>query len=143
MLFNELVFILKKINKEIDALVSEFLTHAKYFDIEPTDGPLLLYMQNNPTTKMTELSKISNQTKAGMSRKINRLKKLGYISHQRCQKDKRISWLELTPKGRMIAEKFMEILSALNKQLLALIPNHQQNDLLETLTFLSNELSKK
>ncbi|AHI57520.1 hypothetical protein P344_00735 [Spiroplasma mirum ATCC 29335] len=43
----------------------------------------------------------------------------------------------------MIAEKFMEISSALNKQLLALITDQKQNDLLEILTFLSNELSKK
>ncbi|MGX4601145.1 MarR family winged helix-turn-helix transcriptional regulator [Faecalimicrobium sp. JNUCC 81] len=81
-------------------------------DLVPTHGNILtaLYESNGKLT-MKEIAKKIGKDKSTVTSLVNRLIGLGYIEKEKCDKDKRVTYIKLTDKARSIEDKFNNISS--------------------------------
>lgn len=69
---------------------------------------ILRYTQVNTPA---ELARIVTVDTGAMTRTLDRLEAKGFITRQRCQEDRRVVLLTLTPLGHDVAEKILPIIS--------------------------------
>jgi len=79
-------------------------------NIVPSHGSILsvLYQSNGKLT-MKEIAKLIRRDKSTVTSLCNKLVSFGYIKKEKCEQDKRVTYISLTQKGIEIRPKFEEI----------------------------------
>lgn len=79
-------------------------------NIVPSHGSILSVLyQNNGKLTMKEIAKLIRRDKSTVTSLCNKLVSFGYIKKEKCEKDKRVTYISLTQKGIEIRPKFEEI----------------------------------
>ena len=64
---------------------------------------------------LSELAKIMNQSMPALSQRISKLEGMGYVQRMPDQKDRRTTWIRLTPSGsQLLSSSFENLVSKMN-----------------------------
>ncbi|WFD08998.1 MarR family winged helix-turn-helix transcriptional regulator [Tepidibacter hydrothermalis] len=79
-------------------------------NIVPSHGSILSVLyRNNGKLTMKEIAKLIRRDKSTVTSLCNKLVSFGYIKKEKCEKDKRVTYISLTQKGIDIRPEFEEI----------------------------------
>ena len=84
----------------LSAKISEELEIAGHVSLDVFDVLKALDEHSDDKMRMSELADKVVLSRSGLTRKIDRLEKLGYIVRTNCPEDRRGSYAELTEKGK-------------------------------------------
>ncbi len=96
----------KKMTNFIEAKIKE----KEIYDIVPAYGNVLTALyNNNGELTMKDIGKLVGKDKSTITALVNKLAKQGYVSKEKCQIDKRVTYVKTTEKGKSIKDKFFEV----------------------------------
>ena len=89
---------------------------------------------------VTDLARALGRDHSTISRLVDRAAKRGLLHRRPEDSDQRVSLIELTPQGRVLAERFIKTLESQTEPLLATWPAARQQAAVQTLTELAETL---
>lgn len=114
---NELNDIIHRIgvaNRLSGIFIQESLSKNGIKDLAPSHGDILFLLFENDKMKMKEIAARINRDKSTVTALINKLKLLDYIKSTSSKEDKRVTFVELTAKGKKLKKTFFDISFSLN-----------------------------
>lgn len=107
-----------RIREKANALIEKELKDRGIQGIVPAHGPVLAFLlrQNHPVPIKAVVESV-RRVKSTVTVTIGTLEKHGYIRKLPCETDSRVTYVELTPKGRRLRKDFEEISMALRSKL--------------------------
>jgi len=104
---------------------------------------VLAYLNEVEKSKIQKLAEIAFITSGTITHHINKLVKLDYVTKTRDNEDRRITWIEITPKGRKdyleVHKKHMKYLS----NLLSVFTYEEKEALIKSLKYFGKTLQVK
>jgi len=92
--------------------LTQSLSHElKNFDIAPEQRVILEVVDKNRKVSQNELSQYLEKDKTTVSRTLDVLEKKGYIKRKYTKEDKRIKFISLTPLGKEMLDKTVDIIT--------------------------------
>lgn len=119
---------------ELNELTRKFQKQLLRGDLKEYTLRQLYYIElinKNQGINVSELSKILHVKKSTVSVAVNQLIELGIISKIQSIKDKRVYSLELTPKGKNIIDKHMQIHKNTIKKILNILEPEEVDNFIE------------
>jgi len=125
-------FIEKKLSaKELDELI-------------PSHGNVLTALyENGGMLTMKEIAQIIGKDKSTVTPLVEKLLSLGYVEKEKSQRDKRITHIKLTQKGREIESKYDEISRDVNDTAYRNFSQEEKEIFLKLLKKLYDNFSEK
>jgi len=107
-----------RIREKANALVEHELRSRGIQGIVPAHGPVLAFLlrQSEPVPIKAVVESV-RRVKSTVTVTISTLEKHGYLRKFPCETDARVTYVELTPKGRGLQRDFEEISQALRRKL--------------------------
>ena len=107
-----------RLREKANALVERELKHRRIKGIVPAHGHVLAFLlqQNQPVAIKAVVEHV-RRVKSTVTVTISTLEKHGYLRKLPCETDARVTYVELTPKGRRLQKAFEEISRALVSKL--------------------------
>ena len=107
-----------RIREKANALIDRELKNRGIKGVVPAHGPVLLFLlqQSKPVPIRAVVEKVG-RAKSTVTVMISTLEKHRYLRKLPCEMDARITYVELTPKGRRLRKDFDEISETLLSRL--------------------------
>ena len=103
-----------RIRESANLLIGKELRKRSIEGIVPAHGPVLFFLfQQKKPVPIKAVVESARRVKSTVTVMINTLEKYGYIKKSPCEKDRRVTYVELTPKGRKLRKDFEQISRAL------------------------------
>jgi DNA-binding MarR family transcriptional regulator len=103
---------------------------------------IIFAITENCTSTQKEVAYFANLTEAAVSKQIETLRKLGYLTRIESQKDRREHVLALTSEGQKISKKAKSILQKIVKSLFSVLNQGELTNLHSYLNKLLENISK-
>jgi DNA-binding MarR family transcriptional regulator len=131
-----------RIREKANALIEKELKDRGIKGIVPAHGPVLSFLlrQNGPVPIKAVVESV-RRVKSTVSMTIRTLEKHGYLRRFPCEVDTRVTYVELTPKGRRLQEDFDEISETLRSRLYGSMSKQDRERLVERLEHIEHNLS--
>lgn len=105
-----IVYFTSRTKKEMLTFIQNKLRENNLGELIPSHGNILTALyNNNGRLQMKEISQLIGKDKSTVTSLVNKLIELDYISKEKSQEDKRISYIILTEKAREIEGLFNNI----------------------------------
>jgi len=132
-----------RIREKANALIEKELQKRRIKGIVPAHGPALffLFQQSKPVAIKTVVEDVK-RVKSTVTVIIDTLEKHGYVRRLSCETDSRVTYVELTPKGRRLHKDFEEISQALLSKVYGDMSKKEREHLVEQLKRIEDNLSK-
>lgn len=105
-----IVFFISKTKKKMISFIERKLKEKELDDLVPAYGNILnVLYDNNGRLNMKEIVNLIGKDKSTVTQLVNRLLDLGYVEKIKCTDDKRVTYVEVTEKGKQIEGKFNDI----------------------------------
>jgi len=124
-----------RIRESANALIEDELRHRSIKGIVPAHGAALVFLfrQKKPVPIKDVVESI-RRVKSTVTVMINTLEKYEYVQKTPCETDSRVTYVELTPKGRKLKKDFDEISTILRKKIYGNMAKRNREVLIELLT---------
>lgn len=90
-------------------LQERVLAQVKNVDLNPAKLNVLRLLARRKKQSVNDLARFLEYTKAAASQNVDRLVRAGLVRRQTDDRDRRLTWISLTPKGRRVLAKLEEI----------------------------------
>jgi len=101
-----IVYFISKVKKKMTTFIEKSLNEKGLYDLVPSYGNILTALyDNNGKLSMKETGQLVGKDKSTITALVNKLLKLGYVQKEKCLKDRRITYIILTEKGKAIEDK--------------------------------------
>ena len=105
-----IVYFISKTKKKMTEFIERELKEKELDDLVPSYGNILTVLYDNDgKLNMKEIGELIGKDKSTITVLINKLSKLGYVKKEKCQEDRRVTYIVLTEKGKSIEGKFNDI----------------------------------
>ncbi|QUH18811.1 MarR family winged helix-turn-helix transcriptional regulator [Alkaliphilus sp. B6464] len=105
-----IVYFISKTKKKMTEFIERELKEEELDDLVPSYGNILTVLYDNDgKLSMKEIGELIGKDKSTITVLINKLSKLGYVEKEKCQEDRRVTYIVLTEKGKSIEDKFNDI----------------------------------
>ncbi|MBU5674908.1 MarR family transcriptional regulator [Alkaliphilus sp. MSJ-5] len=105
-----IVYFISKTKKKMTEFIERELKEEELDDLVPSYGNILTVLYDNDgKLSMKEIGELIGKDKSTITVLINKLSKLGYVQKEKCQEDRRVTYIVLTEKGKSIEGKFNDI----------------------------------
>jgi len=123
-----------RIRESANALIEAELRNRSIEGILPAHGAALafLFRQKKPVPIKAVVESVK-RVKSTVTVMINTLEKYGYVRKTPCDTDTRITYVELTPKGRKLRKDFDEISTLLRAKIYGNMPKRDREILVTLL----------
>ena len=122
----------KDLKVQMETMLAPNLTESQLNVLE-----YLLYERQNPL-KPSDLLEFLDTTPAAVTTLLDRMEKNELITRERDEKDRRVVWIHVSPKGRQECERGVQIRQELIDRYLNRISAHNQQLLLYLLNKVAN-----
>ena len=107
-----IVYFISKTKKKMVKFIEKELAEKGLEGLIPSHGNVLTALyENDGMLTMKEIAKRIGKDKSTVTPLVEKLLKLGYVEKEKSQKDKRVTYIKLTEKGRRIESKYDQISS--------------------------------
>ncbi|MEJ8553654.1 MarR family winged helix-turn-helix transcriptional regulator [Tepidibacter sp. Z1-5] len=107
---NYIIGYISTTRKKYQKFLEKELKEHNIENIVPSHGSILSVLyKNNGKLTMKEIAKLIRRDKSTVTSLCNKLVSFGYIKKEKCEQDKRVTYIVLTQKGIDIRPKFEEI----------------------------------
>ena len=132
-----------RIREKANALVEKELHDRGIKGIVPAHGPVLSFLlrQSEPVPIRAVVESV-RRVKSTVTVTIRTLEKHGYLRKFPCETDARVTYVELTPKGRELQKDFEEISRTLRRKLYGDISQKDRERLVQQLDKIEENLSE-
>jgi DNA-binding MarR family transcriptional regulator len=108
---------LSKTKKKMTKFIENLLIEEGIEDLVPAYGNILTVLyNNNGRLMMKDIAAIVGKDKSTITALVKSLMALGYVKKKKSEKDRRITYIELTKKSYAVKNKFDNISNELNKK---------------------------
>ena len=124
-----------RIRESANALVETELRSRSIEGIVPAHGAALVFLfrQKKPVPIKSVVENV-RRVKSTVTVMIDTLEKYGYVQKSPCETDHRITYVELTPKGRKLKKDFNEISTILREKIYGNMAKRDREVLIKLLT---------
>ena len=131
-----------RIREKANALIEKELKSRRLKGIVPAHGPVLAFLlrQSEPVAIKAVVENV-RRVKSTVTVTIRTLEKHGYLRKFPCETDTRVTYVELTPKGRRLRRDFDEISAVLLRRLYGGMSRQDRERLVEQLEQIESNLS--
>ncbi len=132
-----------RIREKANALIEKELKSRRLKGIVPAHGPVLAFLlrQSKPVPIRAVVESV-RRVKSTVTVTISTLEKHGYLRKFPCDTDTRVTYVELTPKGRRLQKDFDEISETLRSRLYGRMSRQDRERLVEQLDNIEDNLSQ-
>jgi len=132
-----------RIREKANAWIERELKDRRIKGIVPAHGAVLafLFRQRGPVPIKAVVDDV-RRVKSTVTVMIDTLEKHGYIRRLPCETDSRVTYVELTPKGRRLRKDFEEISRALRSKLYGDMSEEDRERLVQQLDKIEGNLSE-
>ena len=132
-----------RIREKANALIESELKSRGIKGIVPAHGPVLAFLlrQKEPVPIKAVVESV-RRVKSTITVTIRTLEKHGYLRKFPCETDSRVTFVELTPKGRRLRKDFEEISQALRSRLYGDMSERARERLVRQLDEIEENLSE-
>ncbi len=107
-----IVYFISKTKKKMLNFIEKQLQENRLDDLIPSHGNILTALyENDGQLTMKQIAQIIGKDKSTITPLVNKLVDLGYITKEKNEIDKRVTYIILTEKGKQIEAKFKIISS--------------------------------
>ncbi|MGV8982208.1 MarR family winged helix-turn-helix transcriptional regulator [Clostridium sp.] len=136
-----IVYFISKIRKKITKFIEKALKEKGLDDLVPSYGNILATLYNNDgKLSMNKMGQIIGKDKSTITALVNKLSNLGYVQKEKCQKDKRVTYIVFTEKGKAIEGKVNDISKEVNITTYKGFSKEEKDILLKLLKKMNNNL---
>jgi DNA-binding MarR family transcriptional regulator len=105
-----IVYFMSRTRNKMLQFIEEQLRKNGLDDLIPSHGNILTALyENDGTLTMKKIAETIGKDKSTITPLVNKLVELGYITKEKNQLDKRVTYIILTNKGKQMQEKFSNI----------------------------------
>lgn len=105
-----IVYFISRTKKKMIQFIEKKLNQNGIGDLIPSHGNILTALyENNEKLTMSKIAQIIGKDKSTVTPLVDKLLCLGYIQKEKDEKDKRITYILLTDKGKQLESKFSAI----------------------------------
>jgi DNA-binding MarR family transcriptional regulator len=132
-----------RIREKANALIEKELEDRGIKGIVPAHGSVLAFLlrQSGPVAIKAVVEEVK-RVKSTVTVMIDTLEKHGYVRRLACETDSRVTYVELTPKGRRLRKDFEEISRALLSKLYGDMSEKDRERLVKQLERIEGNLSE-
>ena len=132
-----------RIKESANALIEAELRKRSIEGIVPAHGVVLvfLFQQKKPVPIKAVVEK-ARRVKSTVTVMINNLERQGYVQKLPCETDSRVTYVELTPKGRKLKKDFEEISTILREKIYGSMVKRNRVLLIKLLTEIEQNMCK-
>lgn len=132
-----------RIREQANALVEEELRNRGIKGIVPAHGPVLAFLlrQREPVPIRAVVESV-RRVKSTVTVTIRTLEKHGFLRKFPCETDARVTYVELTPKGRGLQKDFEAISQALRSKIYGRMSEKDRERLVKQLDEIEANLSE-
>lgn len=99
-----------RIRESANLLIEKELRERSIEGIVPAHGPVLLFLfQQSKPVPIKAVVENARRVKSTVTVMINTLRRYGYVRKLPCEVDNRVTYVELTQKGRKLRKDFFDI----------------------------------
>lgn len=132
-----------RIREKANALVENELKNRGIKGIVPAHGPVLVFLlQQREPVPIKAVVESVRRVKSTVTVTIRTLEKHGYLRKLPCETDARVTYVELTPKGRRLQRDFDEISHILRSRLYGDMREKDRKRLVKQLDEIEENLSE-
>jgi DNA-binding MarR family transcriptional regulator len=134
-----IIYFVSRAKANMIKFIENKLKENKLDDLIPTHGNILtaLYESDKKLT-MKEIAKKIGKDKSTVTSLVNKLITLGYVEKEKCTKDKRVTYIDLTQKSRDIEGSFNFISSQVKETAYSNFTEDEKKEFLRLLRKLSS-----
>ena len=132
-----------RIRESANALIEAELRKRSIDGIVPAHGAALVFLfrQKKPVP-IKAVVESTGRVKSTVTVTINTLEKYGYVRKIPCQTDSRVTYVELTQKGRKLEKDFEEISTILREKIFGNMSRKDREVLIKLLTKIEQNMRK-
>lgn len=105
-----IVYFMSRTKNKMLQFIEKQLRENGLDDLIPSHGNILTALyENDGTLTMKKIAETIGKDKSTITPLVNKLVELGYITKEKNQLDKRVTYIILTNKGKQMQEKFSNI----------------------------------
>jgi DNA-binding MarR family transcriptional regulator len=131
-----------RIREKANALIEKELKGRGIKGIVPAHGPVLFFLlQQRKLVPIKGVVENVRRVKSTVTVMVNTLEKHGYLRKLPCETDSRVTYVELTRKGRRLQRDFEDISQALLSKLYGDLSEKDRARLVEQLECVESNLS--
>ncbi|MBN1360579.1 MAG: winged helix DNA-binding protein [Sedimentisphaerales bacterium] len=132
-----------RIREKANALIEMELKSRGIKGVVPAHGPVLAFLlQQNEPVPIKAVVETVQRVKSTITVTVSTLEKHGYLRKLPCETDARVTYVELTPKGRRLRKAFEEISRALLNKLYGDMSDKERERLVRQLDRIEANLSQ-
>jgi len=138
----EVIAQIARIRESANALITSELQKRSIEGILPAHGAALvfLFQQKKPVPIKAVVESI-RRVKSTVTVMINTLEKYGYVQKIPCETDNRVTYVELTQKGRKLKKDFDEISTILREEIYGKMAKRDREVLVKLLNEIEQNIS--
>ena len=130
-----------RIREYANALIEAQLRKRSINGVVPAHGPALMFLfQQDKPVPIKDVVESVRRVKSTVTVMINTLEKYGYVRKIPCQTDSRVTYVELTPKGRKLKKDFDEISIILREKIYGNMRKRNRELLIKLLTEIEHNI---
>ena len=131
-----------RIRESANALINTKLRKRSIKGIVPAHGAALVFLfQQKKPVPIKAVVESTRRVKSTVTVMINTLEKYGYIQKTPCETDSRVTYVELTERGRKLKKDFNEISTILRKKIYGNMVKRDREILIKLLTEIEQNIS--
>ena len=132
-----------RIRESANALIESELRKRSIKGIVPAHGAALVFLfrQKKPVPIKAVVESV-RRVKSTVTVMINTIEKYGYVEKTSCETDSRVTYVELTPKGRKLKKDFEEISTILREKIYGNMAKGNRKVLVNLLTEIEQNIRK-
>ena len=132
-----------RIRESANALIETELRRRSIKGIVPAHGPTLVFLfrQKKPVP-IKAVVESTGRAKSTVTVTVNTLEKYGYVQRIPCETDSRVTYVELTRKGRKLKKDFDEISTLLHEKIYRNMAIKDRDVLVKLLTEIEQNICK-
>ena len=128
-------FLVFQIKQYSDRLFNRLLAEKGLASYNGAQGRILISLWNEGAGSIHDLSKRTSLAPTSLTTMLDRLEEKGLIARKKSAKDRRVIWIEATPKSLTLKADYLAIESEINRRFLAGFSSKEsrrlQDDLLQ------------
>lgn len=137
-----IVYFISKTKKKMTKFIENKLKENDINEIVPSYGNILTALYNNDgKLSMKDIGNLVGKDKSTITALVNKLLQLGYIKKDKCNEDKRVTFITLTEKGKELEGKFENISNEVYKTAYKGFSNEEKEIFLRLLKKMNNNFN--